>query len=99
MLGVLSTSIGVSCLISVATGKGSFEPFLTAFAGQWLGMAGIYLGRRMGKVLPPLPVLGTARCVFALSPLYQVLLLALVIILLPIAIVGVAVSALINTLR
>ena len=85
LLGTLSVSLGLSAVGALAIRDPSFDLMLVAFVGQWLGMGGIFLSRRRGRGMTPLPVLGTGLCLVLLAPIYLLLLLSLVVILLPIA--------------
>ena len=80
MLGVLSTSVGVAAWTSLAMQNRSFDFLIWACVGQWLGFAGILLGRRMKSGRSPLSMFGTTLCVAILSPFYLLLLLPLVVL-------------------
>jgi hypothetical protein len=99
MLGALSTSLGLAVLAGLVTRKPSFDLFLTAYIGQWLGLAGLYLARRIGRGIAPLPLLGTALCLVILIPVYLILLLFLMAIVLPVALPICGISTLMRTLR
>jgi hypothetical protein len=93
LLGTLSASLGISALAALALRNpsldllliASFDLFLIAFVGQWLGIGGIFVSRRIGRGITPLPVLGTVLCLIPLVPVYLFLLLSLVVILSPLA--------------
>jgi hypothetical protein len=82
VLGTLSTSLGVASLAGLAVRNSSFDLILTALAGQWLGIVGIFLAMRIGRGMSPLSVLGTALCLVLLAPLYMLVFLFLLGILL-----------------
>src|SRR5665213_2425541 len=96
MLGALSTSLGFAVLASLVTRNPSFDIFVTAYVGQWLGMAGLFLGRRMKRGPAPLSIAGTFLCLIPLAPIYLALILALTAVLLPVAVLVYGVRALLR---
>jgi hypothetical protein len=62
----------------------SFAPYCgIAIVGQFLGMAGVWLGMRTKSTISPLSMMGIGLCLIAVLPMYLMLIVSVLVIVLP----------------
>ncbi len=72
----------------------SFERYCgLAVAGQFLGMAGVWIAMRMKRSSSPLSMIGIALCVIAILPMYVMLIVSSLVIVVPLLLPALAAMA------